>query len=352
MTLASTRPAAKGWCPDAYRPMASGDGLILRLRPRFGTLSPAQFSLLADLAEQFCHGQIELTSRGSLQLRGLSAEDIAPLQEALRAAGLIDSNPQTEAKRSAIFASHASAPQADATIAAFYARLDELPDLPAKFCFGFDFTGLDQLGLDACDIVIRHPEPNAIDAAIETAHWFMRTGGAEVKRMRHHDALHSAPSPIAPPTSHTPQVGHGTQTIAAAPFGLLSSATLRALGAAAYVRFCYGRRILIEGTAPQGSDLITDPSHPLLRVHCCAGAPQCTAAQIETRRFAAQIAEASTGTLHISGCTKGCAYPHTADVTLVGQNGAFDLVRGGYPWDEPHETGLSAEDILSREELT
>ena len=32
----------KGWCPGALRPMRSGDGLIVRLRPSCGELSAAQ----------------------------------------------------------------------------------------------------------------------------------------------------------------------------------------------------------------------------------------------------------------------------------------------------------------------
>lgn len=24
----------KGWCPDAWRPMATGDGLLMRIKPR------------------------------------------------------------------------------------------------------------------------------------------------------------------------------------------------------------------------------------------------------------------------------------------------------------------------------
>ena len=39
--------------------------------------------------------------------------------------------------------------------------------------------------------------------------------------------------------------------------------------------------------------------------------------------------------LHVSGCAKGCAHPEPAEVTLVGRDGAFDLVRDGAPWDEP-----------------
>ena len=30
----------KGWCPGALRPMQSGDGLVTRIRPPLGRLTP------------------------------------------------------------------------------------------------------------------------------------------------------------------------------------------------------------------------------------------------------------------------------------------------------------------------
>ena len=40
----------KGWCPGALRPMQSGDGLIVRVRPRVGRLSLDAAGAMADLA--------------------------------------------------------------------------------------------------------------------------------------------------------------------------------------------------------------------------------------------------------------------------------------------------------------
>jgi precorrin-3B synthase len=48
-----SEPAIRGWCPGAHRPMASGDGLVVRVRPPLGELTPAQAEGLADLADRF-----------------------------------------------------------------------------------------------------------------------------------------------------------------------------------------------------------------------------------------------------------------------------------------------------------
>ncbi|MEQ1672674.1 MAG: precorrin-3B synthase, partial [Hyphomicrobium sp.] len=40
----------KGWCPGALRPMMSGDGLVVRVRPRAGRLTMAQALGIAQAA--------------------------------------------------------------------------------------------------------------------------------------------------------------------------------------------------------------------------------------------------------------------------------------------------------------
>ena len=36
------KSSVKGWCPGAYQPMVSGDGLIVRIRPKFAEFSSVQ----------------------------------------------------------------------------------------------------------------------------------------------------------------------------------------------------------------------------------------------------------------------------------------------------------------------
>ncbi|MEO1207882.1 MAG: precorrin-3B synthase, partial [Pseudomonadota bacterium] len=42
--------AVKGWCPGALRPMESGDGLIVRVRPRCGAVRLPTLEALSDIA--------------------------------------------------------------------------------------------------------------------------------------------------------------------------------------------------------------------------------------------------------------------------------------------------------------
>jgi precorrin-3B synthase len=95
--------------------------------------------------------------------------------------------------------------------------------------------------------------------------------------------------------------------------------------------------------------LILTASDPRLAVTACTGAPGCPQATVETRALAATLAlHVPQGTrLHVSGCAKGCAHPGPADLTLVGRDGAFDLVVGGAPWDDPSRRGIDPRDVAA-----
>jgi precorrin-3B synthase len=64
-------PHRRGACPGLSAPMPTGDGLLVRLRP-IGTIALAAFANLCAAARRHGNGVIEITSRGSIQVRGLS----------------------------------------------------------------------------------------------------------------------------------------------------------------------------------------------------------------------------------------------------------------------------------------
>src|SRR3954468_3192718 len=68
----------RGACPGLSAPMATGDGLLARLTPAGSTIALDAFAGLCGAARTHGNGVIEITSRGSIQIRGLSAAS-APL---------------------------------------------------------------------------------------------------------------------------------------------------------------------------------------------------------------------------------------------------------------------------------
>ena len=91
-----TRPEAKGWCPSAYVPMLSGDGLLVRIKPAYSQLTATALCSLAELADKFGNGLLDLTSRANLQIRGVSEWNYPALLAALRERKLIQPTQRTE----------------------------------------------------------------------------------------------------------------------------------------------------------------------------------------------------------------------------------------------------------------
>jgi precorrin-3B synthase len=66
------RGLRRGACPGLSAPILTGDGLLARLLPT-GTIALDAFGGLCAAARQHGNGIIEITARGSIQVRGLSA---------------------------------------------------------------------------------------------------------------------------------------------------------------------------------------------------------------------------------------------------------------------------------------
>ncbi|WWR54753.1 cobalamin biosynthesis protein CobG [Streptomyces sp. SCSIO 30461] len=78
-------------CPGALRLHSADDGRLARLRLPGGFLTEHQLTVLAAASDGLGDGSLSITSRGNLELRGLSDACGAPLAALLRDAGLLPS---------------------------------------------------------------------------------------------------------------------------------------------------------------------------------------------------------------------------------------------------------------------
>ncbi|TGQ69585.1 precorrin-3B synthase [Mesorhizobium sp. M00.F.Ca.ET.186.01.1.1] len=78
----------RGTCPALSAPMQTGDGLLVRLNPVAGGLSPRLLIEVAQSALRHGNGIMEVTARGSLQIRGLTAEGARLLAMEVDALGI------------------------------------------------------------------------------------------------------------------------------------------------------------------------------------------------------------------------------------------------------------------------
>lgn len=367
--MAEARFAVQGWCPGALRPMMSSDGLVVRVRPDLGRLSAAQGAGLAAAALAHGKGLVDLSSRGNVQLRGVTEASHPALIEDLRALGLVDADATAEARRNLLVT-----PFADAATEAFARALGralaEGPDLPGKFGFAVD-TGpqpvLAEVSADirlerdaAGELILRcdgmpFGAPVGVDtapkAAIALARWFLASGGVSDGRGRMAALIAKGVQPegatVAPaPAAKAPGPGLRPEgALVGFEFGQMRAETLAALARLGDIRVTPWRMLLIDGLRqmPATEGLILTADNPLRRVIACTGAPGCLQAHRAVRplarRLAAQVPEGRT--LHVSGCAKGCAHPAAADVTFVATAHGFDRIVRGFAKDAPGASGLT-----------
>ncbi|MGU3492480.1 precorrin-3B synthase [Xanthobacteraceae bacterium A53D] len=369
MTAPVIPPTRRGICPALSAPMATGDGLLVRLVPAEGWLTLDQMTGLAAAARAYGNGIIEITAKGSVQLRGLTETSVGPLNAAVDALGI---TPRTGLP---VDVSPLSGIDATETIDArlMAARLhhmadDLLPRLGAKVSVVVDGGGA--LGLDAFKTDIRlmaRPGKGekmwdlwlAGDAARALPFGAVRGRDAPdlVRSLleklaalgpaaRMADALPPAPAAAPRPMRETSPIGlfalkDGSYACGIGlPFGALHADDFDVLTAAAHAAGARDLRpapdhgLLATGLTRQASEGFRSTAQalgcliagddPRRFVAACPGAPACASAHIPARALAPQIAEALAPVLdgslavHVSACTKGCAHPAPAHLTLVG----------------------------------
>jgi precorrin-3B synthase len=380
MTAPVINGVVKGWCPDAWRPMMAGDGLLVRVRPPLGRLKHAQVLGLCEAASEHGNGQIDATNRANLQIRGVREDSWRALIDALLDLALTDPDPTREARANIVVAPKWRADDDTHRIAEeLRARLSELPDLPGKVGFAIDAgaapalqdtpadfrieratSGTLILRADGRDLGTPLSPGTEVDHLIALARWFVESGGTGSGRMaRHGAALPEWAAATTTPAAPAPRVQPGEHPLGIAlslPFGRISATALTRLfeveTAIGAIRLTPWHSLICETDAalaaqPDPADFITDATSLLLRTEACVGAPTCPQATVETRSLARRLAPHVTGRLHISGCAKGCARAAPTDVTLTGREGRYDLAfdaRAGAP---PSRAGLDAAQILA-----
>lgn len=374
-TSPTISPRIKGWCPGAWRPMATGDGLLVRVRPPMGQLSRQQMLALCEAAETFGSGLIELTSRANFQLRGVSDASWPPLMAFLVEHQLVSSDPEAERQPQLLLAPEWQAGDDSPTIASrLQARGRELAAMPGKVGIAIDAGKVPVLSESAADFRVERSINGgllvradgyalgtavsgvaaAVEQLIRLTHWFVESGGWEAGRMRRH----KAPLPEWAPANTAPAArgaklalgNHPAGQVVGLPFGRASSAVLRELVApttATAVQVTPWRRLLIKGVAgPAGDGLIRHNSDPRLSIDACPGAPYCEQASVATQPLAKQLSGLKNRSVHISGCAKGCARRSPADVCLVGEGGRFNLIVNGAADSTPVRTDLTEREAL------
>ena len=357
----------KGWCPGALRPMESGDGLIVRVRPRVATLSPVEMQGIATVAERYGNGHIDLTRRANLQIRGVGAQTLSPLQSELRGLGLLDESAAAEAIRNILMSplagldptEHLDMRPLALELAQRLAGEPAALTLPSKFGVVLDGGGQLPLEDERADFrLVACPAKGKSMIAIARGNteWLGMVDpdraaavlcaiiAGNQPKLQFVETLNVQRAYILatlPCTLHLSAqcfvVGIG------APFGRLEVNQLRILAEiASEIRLSPWRMLYIPvadsaaarhvTAAVRAAGFATEPDDPRMRVQACSGRPACRSAHADTRADAEMIARLMadtgfSGTVHISGCAKGCASAAPAALTLVGAPAGYRVMQ-------------------------
>jgi precorrin-3B synthase len=395
----------RGACPRLAAPMETGDGLLARIVPS----GPMTIDALADLcaaARTHGNGLIEVSARGSLQVRGLtpvSAPLFAASVEALDIdladgvpvlasplphdpAALISAPALATEIRDAISARNlALAPKVSVIVdGGGQLSLDALAaDIRLRAMHGVAPRVHVSLGGDAATavtlgfaalkdaaalvsdllaVIAAHgPEARAADVlAREGLDPFLSAAGARL------ELASSRAMPRKAETIGLHRLDDGRCALGVAlPFGQAQALDLIALlriaraNGAHWAATAPQRTLLLGpvgemtafalGTAADSLGFIVDARDSRRRVVACAGAPACASGLIPARALAAGIAaQLPQGRMavHVSGCAKGCAHPANARLTIVGTAQGCGLTRNGTARAQP-DIYLNEEDAVA-----
>jgi precorrin-3B synthase len=352
----------RGWCPSLLRPMESGDGWLVRVRPRAAVFTAAVARAVSQAATRYGNGRIEVTNRANLQVRGLRLETIPLFVAAMEAAGAADEREGAPAILVSPLAGADPAvapetlPMARSVVAAFEVEVDAIRS--PKFGIVIDGGGVMPLTGVSLNVTLRAAD----------GRWRLNDSEVPAAEAAQRLLLLARTLPPAPRrTSAAPALGfhhYGADGLGAVllapPFGQLQVAQLAALAGLAErwgdgaLRPTPWKSLAVAGVAERHEGFLRDaadqigimsnPADRRLGIVTCAGAPACLHATVETLGAALALAAgrgAGDPPIHLSGCAKGCAHPGPAAVTLVGEGGRFAFIRDGRPGDEAEARGLT-----------
>lgn len=152
----------RGACPSVVAPMEAADGMLMRVRLPGGTITPLGLRAVADVAERFGSGTVELTARANLQIRGLRLADVPVAAAHLVRPGMADADPARDVRRDIVgppLAGHDPTELTDVGpavegLAQLLAAMPGLEGLPPKFCVVLDGGGVASIRTVPADVAL------------------------------------------------------------------------------------------------------------------------------------------------------------------------------------------------------
>ncbi|GAB7069717.1 precorrin-3B synthase [Mycobacterium hodleri] len=354
-------------CPGALAVHQAADGALARVRLPGGMIEAPQLEALALAAARFGSPAMELTSRGNVQIRGITDAD--GLADAIADAGLLPS-PTHERVRNVVASPLTGRQGGTADVRDLVRALDSaiqsndrLARLPGRFMFALDDGRGDVSGLGA-DVGLHFLDDETaallvggVDTGVRTrdgvpllirvAERFADVRGTAWRTIELDDVspLLEGLTPTAepgrtwppvarPPVGWLPQDDGLVALGAAVPLGVLKTRVAEYLAAVGSpVVITPWRSVLVFDLDEEIADtalrvlaplgLVFDEASPWLDVSACTGSPGCAHSVADVRRDAAAAVHDGTGGSHrhFVGCERACGSPPVGEVLVATESG-------------------------------
>jgi precorrin-3B synthase len=358
-------------CTGALQTHAAADGALARVRVPGGLLPADRLRVLAGAALDLGDGALELTSRGNVQLRGLTPGTEGELGARLAAAGLLPSAAH-ERVRNVLASALSGRAGGRLDVRPWVAALDTglcaqpaLAALPGRFLVTLDDGRGDVAGLGGdvglralspttvaltlagADTGLRVAPDDAVVLALAAARAFLDERAAQGSGAWRLAELDDGPARVAARLGGSPgpaEAGRGEHVgagpvrqddgrvalVAVVPLGRLTADQATLLSATADdLQLTPWRSVVVpdlpdDTAAPAlaAAGLVLDPDSAWLRVTACAGRPGCARSRADVRADAEHAV--ATGVLpadgarqHWAGCERRCGRPRGAVVDVV-----------------------------------
>ncbi|MFG1641313.1 precorrin-3B synthase [Amycolatopsis sp. NPDC049252] len=338
-------------CPGVFATHDAADGPLARVRLPGGAVSPAQLRALADCADACGDGDLHLTSRGNVQLRGVTRPGLAAR---LTDAGLLPS-PSHERVRNVLASPLSGLTGGLADVRGLALSLDrllcatpELASLPGRFLFAFDDGRGDVAGegADVCwratgsssgtlllaggDTGRRVTRADAVSTLIGVALEFLRIRGSAWRVAELDDpAWRGTPVPRADIPVPAGMISESVAGVVPR-FGRLSAAQVRALAS-------FGPAVVTPWKSLVLPDVPADVFERLgfggeaLGTSACIGRPGCAKSRADVRADAVFRPGLRA---HFSGCERRCGKPSQSHVDVVAEAGGYRVDGRWVPFEE------------------
>ncbi|MDT5311418.1 MAG: precorrin-3B synthase [Mycobacterium sp.] len=354
-------------CPGALQVHQAADGALARVRLPGGMIEAPQLEALALAAARFGSPAMELTSRGNVQIRGVT--DSEALADAIADAGLLPSASH-ERVRNVVASSLTGRKGGNADVRPLVRSLDaaiqasdRLATLPGRFLFAVDDgrgdvsglgadVGLHFLDDDTAALLVAGVDTgvrtqDGVSTLVDVAQRFTEIRGTAWRTTELTDVdplldglvRTAEPGTTWPPVTRPPvgwiEQDDGLVALGAAvPLGVLKTRVAEYLAAVGSPLVITPWRSVLIGDLDEGIadtalrvlaplGLVFDDGSPWLDVSACTGSPGCAHSVADVRHDAAQAVYdgSADGHRHFVGCARACGSPPIGEVLVATASG-------------------------------